>query len=641
MNRWGGKALLTGLTLAAIALALGTIVLQLEFWQLPLACLITGVIAARLHAKKALLLFLFLLPLINSTPDLFFNGYPFNYMAPALFLLAGMFLVSLAKKDEQFTPPDWLNPYLFFLSILWLSAFFIFLRWSNLTLSPRAFLKDTPVSPAGDRLSFASIFPVITIFLFTLAPWLALLLRRYRVSSREAMRPLLAGFSLSLLLAILQKTLFPDFLAQGWWASIGQFNGGFSDFNGLGFFSGVLFLVTFIYLLNEFFPDTAAAPAGTKGGKSPGWKKILKVFFPVMALVGIMISGSRSALFFVLVGLMAFLLNKKIRPRYRILIIGVIILAILIPGGTLVRRLEKMGEQVNQLFSGSNVLDALNTITNGRVVMLQQWSIALKKFPLSGVGAGNFLFYFRFQNFGRREYEDLPLNQYLHIAVETGFIGLLAFVFFLASLWRSQRRKADRLVLAAILMILFVNTAFWLPECILLFFFLTAGEGGDPPSRSHRFWRPLPVMTVLLVFVLANIAAFSALHPVNWAKQCRTEYDYGFSPVERDSGGIFRWSGADSGFYLNQGEANAVEVRCEAPLDRIPGKSQAVHIYWNGSRIASKLFIRNDHLGIPVNGRAGFLEFRVSPLFSPKSLHLSADPRKLGVQVLFPQPRLP
>lgn len=632
MDRLKGITPLIGLTLAALALALGKIVLHLGFWQLPLACLIVGVIAAAGNAKKALLFFLFLLPLINSTPDLFFNGYPFNYMAPALFLLAGMVLVAIFKNGERFRLPGWFHPYLLFLAILWLSALFLFLRWSNLTLSLMAFLKDTPVSPAADRLSFASIFPVITLFLFTLAPWLALLLQRHGVSRREAMRPLLAGFSFSLLLAVLQKALFPDFLALDWWKKVGRYNGGFSDFNGLGFFSGVLFLVTFLDFLGDFFPSPAApGPAGREG---PCRGSIRKIFFPALALLGILISGSRSAFFFVLVGLAVFLFNRSMRLRYRILASCVLILALLFAGGPLARRLGEMGKQAGKVFSASDVLGALNKVTNGRVAMLRNWSSALVRFPLTGVGAGNFLFYYRYWNFAHSDYEDLPLNQYLHVAVETGFSGLLAFAFFLASLWRAQGRMAERITLAAILIIFFVNTALWLPECILLFFLLAAGAGGDSPSRPARFRLRLPVTALLLVFILANAAAFSALHPVNWAKKCRTGYDYGLFPLEKEAQGKFQWSGADFGFYLYQGEAAAVKIHCAAPLSRLPGNSQAVQLYWNGSKFASRRFTRNDDLEIPTKGRAGFLEFRVTPHFSPRALRLSADARQLGVQVL-------
>lgn len=639
MSGCGQLAWLTGLTLAATALALGIIVLHIGFWQLPLACLILGAITTRWQAKKALLLFLFLLPLINSTPDLFFSDYPFNYMAPVLFLLAGIVLASLAKKHEPFTVPGWLRSYLFFLSILWISALFLFLRWSNLTLSLRAFLKDTQVSPAGDRLSFGCIFPAITLFLFTLAPWLALLLQRYRITRRQAMRPLLAGFFLSLLLAILQKVLFPEFLAQGWWARIGQHNGGFSDFNGFGFFSGVLFLATFLHALGEFFPDPAGA--ATPCGKVPAGKRISPFFPPMMALAGIMISGSRSGFFFVLVGMIVFLFNNRIRPLYRILLVSVIVLALFVSGDTLARRLVKMGRQTGELLSTSDVPDTLDRITKGRVNMLRNWSSALVHFPLSGVGAGNFLFYYRYQNFNHPVYEDLPLNQYLHVAVETGLIGLLAFAFFLVSLWREQRRMMERVTLAAILIIFFVNTALWLPECILLFFLFAAGASGDSPSRPTRSRPYLPVMALLLVFILANAAAFSALHPVNWARRSGSAYDYGLFYPEMESGKAFRWSGADAGFYLSQGEADAVEVRCAAPVDRLPGKSQTVRLYWNGARSAVRVFRRNDSWRIPIRGRAGFLEFRVAPQFSPRALHLNADARPLGVQVRVFTPRRP
>jgi hypothetical protein len=331
--------------------------------------------------------------------------------------------------------------------------------------------------------------------------------------------------------------------------------------------------------------------------------------------------------------MIVFLLNKRIRPLYRIFLVSVIVLALFVSGGTLARRLVKTVRQTGELFSTSDVPGTLDNITKGRVDMLRNWSDALVRFPLAGIGAGNFLFYFRYQNFKHPVYEDLPLNQYLHVAVETGLIGLLAFAFFLACFWRAQRRPAERITVTAILIILFVNTALWLPECILLFFLLAAGASGDPPFRPARFRLRLLVLPVLLAFILANAAAFSALHPLNWATKCRTGYDYGLYPLEKELQGVFRWSGAEFGFYLYKGEAEAVTIHCAAPLSRLPGNSQTVRLYWNGVAFASKRFTRNDDLDIPIKGRAGFLEFRVTPDFSPRALRLSADSRQLGVQV--------
>jgi hypothetical protein len=361
-----------------------------------------------------------------------------------------------------------------------------------------------------------------------------------------------------------------------------------------------------------------------------------KFLFPVIALAGVLISGSRSAFFFILVGLTVFLLNKKVPLRYRVAVIGIIILAIFVPSGTLVHRLGEMGQHVGELFSGSDFLGTLDEVTNNRVVMLQRWSDALKKFPLSGVGAGNFLFYYRFQNFGRAVYEDLPLNQYLQVAIETGFIGLLAFVYFLFALWRSQRRRMERIVLAAILVILCVNTAFWLPECILLFFLFAAGAGNATSPGPRASWRTPVALVMLLVFAIANAAAFTALHPVTWAKKCRSGYAYGLFPVERDSQGAFQWSASEAGFYLVKGEAAVIGIRCAAPLDRLPGRAQSIDLYWNGERSASRLFTRNETWVVPVDGREGFMEIRVSPAFSPLLLKISHDPRRFGVQLLYP-----
>ncbi len=639
MRRPKTETLLAVLTLTAIMLAVAVIVLHIGFWHLPLAFLALGAACAWRDSGKALRLFLFLLPLINSTPDLFFNGYPFNYMAPALFMLAGIVLVALAGKPEGGPRPPWLHGYMLFLAVLWISALFVFLRWSNLTLSLRAFLKDTPVSPAGDRLSFAVIFPVITLFLFTLAPWLPLLLRRSRISRQQGLRPLLAGYGLSLLLALMQRGFFPKFMALDWWAGIGQYNGGFSDFNGLGFFSGTLFLVVLLRWITALSGAGSPAASGRWSRAWSGWARWAILMAVTMA--GIVISGSRSAFFFFLVGVVVFIASGKIAWRLRIVAAGVILLSLLVAGGTLARRMGAMGGQIGRLLSGSHFITTLDEISNGRVGMLQRWSHALAAHPLAGIGTGNFLFYYRFANHGAGVYEDLPLNQYLHVAVETGFIGLLVFVLFLSRLWRTRQRREERILLASILVILFVNTALWLPECILLFFFLTAGAEDAATPRRGPLRRPLLAAALLLAFAAACVASFSALHPARWAAQCRTGYDYGLYASESGADGPFRWSGTKAGLYLSPGEWESVTVRCAAPLGRLSGQAQSVRVYWNGRLIAGRRFRNNGDFAVPIHGRAGFLELRVAPPFSLRTLRRGGDRRRLGVQVLLPAARRP
>ena len=62
------------------------------------------------------------------------------------------------------------------------------------------------------------------------------------------------------------------------------------------------------------------------------------------------------------------------------------------------------------------------------------------RFPIGGVGAGNFLFYLKYMHFADDAYLDLPLNQYLLFFSETGLIGGLLFILFLVVLLKRQKK---------------------------------------------------------------------------------------------------------------------------------------------------------------------------------------------------------
>ncbi len=293
-------------------------------------------------------LFLFLLPLTSSTPDLFFNGYPFNYMGVPLFHLAGILCASRLKRERPPTAFPGRRPYLLFLALLGISVFFVFLRWSNLGLSALAFLRDTPVAPSLERLSFACIFPAVTLALFSLAPWAAFLIRQQRLGEADVLVPLKAGFFLSFLLALAQKWIAPDLLAQAWWGTkMGQVNGGFSDFNAFGFFAGAMFLLPGRAADRAVAAPGEAARAGAAPRPRPGvfraaaaWRSIC--LFLAVALAAIFISGCRTAFLFVLAALLRLLFSR--RPGWRIKAMAVALLAVslLIAGGTLRKRLWRI-----------------------------------------------------------------------------------------------------------------------------------------------------------------------------------------------------------------------------------------------------------------------------------------------------------
>jgi hypothetical protein len=131
------KNLHDSLAFLSMALLVFVVIIHIRFVALPVLFLGLGLLSYLWSGRKALVLFLFLLPLINSTPDIFFNGYPFNYMGIALFYLSGIMIASRLKKEKtEFDFPGY-GLYLLFLILIGVSVFFVFLRWSNVTSQRR------------------------------------------------------------------------------------------------------------------------------------------------------------------------------------------------------------------------------------------------------------------------------------------------------------------------------------------------------------------------------------------------------------------------------------------------------------------------------------------------------------------------
>ncbi|MDD8013563.1 MAG: O-antigen ligase family protein, partial [Acidobacteriota bacterium] len=632
---------------AAISLVLlfYVVVIHLRFKFLPVFFLALGFISYVIRGRKALLLFLFLLPCINATPDLFFNGYPFNYMGIPLFYLSGIILASRFRKEKQLDAFPGTGPYLLFVSLLGISALFMFLRWSNLTLSLGAFLGDTPVAPSGERVSFACIFPVITLALFSLAPFLAFLLRRNGMKEAEIFNPLRAGFAVSFLMAMIQKWLAPGFLAQSWWGvEMKQVNGGFSDFNAFGFFAGAMFLYQALRLI-DCLPrrsgDVLPVKAGGPGGFpcSSGLKKPLPdILFLVIALLAIFVSGCRTAFLFVLLAVLCLLFSKRTGFRAKALIVLLLAVSLFIAGGTLITRLKHTAAQAARITAVMDLQMAIDEVSSGRLDMLDAGGRMIRRFPLSGIGAGNFLFYLKYLHFGKNAYFDLPLNQYLLIFSEIGLIGGLAFLFFLWILFRRQKPGIVRLVLAAMAVALLFNNFFWFPE-VLLLFWIFAARAEWPAAPPPKKWAAWAAAAILALFVFANITAFHDLNPATWANETSTPYDYGFFYPENEGGREFRWCGEKAGMYIFLDKDNPramVKLTCSAPLSRMAGKQQAVDVFWRGNLYRRILFHKNSDYSLPVEDvghSGGFLEFRVHPSFNLKRMGLSAESRDLGVKV--------
>ncbi len=627
-----GKRIFSALAFLSLALLFSVVVMHLRFIVLPVAFLALGFGSYFHNGRKALAFYLFLLPLINSTPDIFFNGYPFNYMAVSLFYLAGMMCASRLKRENTGFDFPGRGLYLLFLLLIVISVFFVFLRWSNLTLPMRAFLPDTPVAPSGERVSFAVIFPAVTLALFSLSPFLAEAIRFWRFRENELFTPLKAGFCLSFLLALVQKWLNPDFLAQRWWGvKMNQVNGGFSDFNAFGFFAGAMFFYQALRLVDRWSRAQRPEAGDRPNSASSAWW--LEFLFLAIALASVFISGSRTAFLFVLLAVGYLVFSRRTSLLVKAAVMLLLVGALLSVGGTLKWRLQRSIVSTTQFSSQEDLFLAINEVTSGRLAMLRDSAHMVRCFPISGVGAGNFLFYLKYLRFDDKAYIDLPLNQYLLFFSETGLAGGLTFILFLALLLKRQKKSPWRPILAAIAFALLFNNFFWFPECLLLFWvFLAKADFSDEAGPSLR---PVLFWAVLAVFFFFQLLHFGSLHPLNPIGEKKVSYDYGFWSPETNPRGTFSWSRGAAGKYIHAGrEAKIMEIYCEAPAAWLRRHKMTVDLYWQGDRLRRQaVFSENGAMTFQLpQGQEGFLEIRVSPTFNIKELGLGADERDLGVQ---------
>lgn len=606
------------------------IVFFLNYSILPIIFVILGAVSYYFDTKKSIYLYIFLLPITGAVPWFSKNGYSFNLMAIALFYLSGMIISSILKGEKYNFEDRWMKYYKWFLLILWISAVFVFLRWSNLLLSFSAFLKDTQVSPKGGRISFAVIFPVMTLSLFSVSHYLQLLIKKNKLCENKVMFYLSTGFFLSVILSIVQKFGKLDFMSAPipdfWKDKPSQFNGGFSDFNGYGFFAGVLFLYFFINLIGMF--------SDFRKKRSSFLYSVTGIIF---SLLGIILSGSRTALIFVIFGFFYLLFFKKIKIKVKLIFIVFALIVIVLFGGTVRDRL--IGS-FSKLSGSQNFLTSLDKASNGRITMIRNSIPIITSFPVSGIGSGNFLFYLQYIKHGEDYYEDLPLNQYLLILTELGILGLFFFLLFLSIIVINHRKNKFFFVLLAIITALFFGNSFWLPEVLLLFWILSAFSTEKVHENLVIFKKENYFFVFLLAcFVISNVFSFSQLSPQNLLQESQKIYKFGF--FDESGKKEFLWTKDSAGIYIKldkNGNSNRIKIFCGAPVHKLENKKQVVTVFWKGAVYKEIVFDRNVESFIRIKGIAedeGFIEIKISPTFNLKKMGLGEETRDLGVQFFF------
>lgn len=535
--------------------------------------------------NKGVYFFAFLLPLVNAFPFFLKSGFPFNYFAPSLFLLAGLYIGTMGFKKGNNLP--W--SYSLFLVLMWSSAAVLLLRWSNITLSTLAFLKDTPIAPGGPRISFGIFFPVITLALYS-GGFLAFYLAR-NIERKKFFKYMSMGMGLSLIFGLLQWKGYKILSSPGIWDGGIRFNSTFSDPNAAGTFAGILFALILSY--------------------SSKWEDIPFLLPP---LIIIFLSSSKSGLILVGLSLFSLFFSKKINKKLRIaLIFGSILLAIpFIP-----HLKARFYRNYLALVKWKN----LDVALTGRISLLSRAITVIREYPISGIGPGNFLFYSIYR-FNRPKGLDVVPSVYFSNFTETGMVAGLFLLIFLLS-FASGRASPERTVMHFVLLIFLFNNALWNPEVMIMFWILLSGIS---PRKIK-----IPVKIILPIiglYLIGLILSFNSLHPARWCVKSNLFYDYGFHQLEKN----FRWTKRAAGLY-GVFKNTVISIETGFPFEKTKYTRQIVDIYWNGKKIRRtilKSFKPRDTLKI---SGEGFLEFRIKPWFVPAKLNLSKDPRELGVKI--------
>jgi hypothetical protein len=481
-----------------------------------------------------------------------------------------------------------------------------------------AFLKNTPVDISGERISFAIIFSILELALFVLSlPYFAFC--QNSLNKNKLVIAFLGGQCISVLFALGQYVLNKPITTIA-----NRVTGLASDPTAFGMLCAISFIMAW-YL-----------------GKKDSFKIVY--FFVIVFLIGIIISATRVAYIALLI--IPFIGFRKIKKSavWIFGILALLIIAIVFIGivksdqGNSVIKIERTLVTIKNLAKGPQEKNiAINSIMSRRDLIWGYALAAIKRFPLTGVGAGNFLFWGKTQ-YGINYIHHLAANQYFFVAVSNGLLGLGLFILFIVTILLKKSWPEKILILVLLLMFVF-NDYLWFSE-VFLGFWLICSLGEEKETQKAGKKEKSFILALVLLFIIVNILNNSALLPHNWLKTAGAQYDYGFWYNENDTDGKqFNWTGEKAGIYIyldQNGRNNNFSLVCGAPPAFFKNRKQTVDIFWRGRFFKRVIFRNNDEYPILIEDkgcREGFLEFRIRPGFNLSQMNLGKETRILGVQL--------
>jgi len=182
--------------------------------------------------------------------------------------------------------------------------------------------------------------------------------------------------------------------------------------------------------------------------RSPMVRFLLLPVFPLL-VIGIILSVSRAAWLGLGVGFLAAALSSGSRRMVRLVTIGVLVLIAILVLVNLLQGLGLLGEFFEYRLSTMTLAGIIENRGDGRFDI---WLVGLNiigHHPLLGMGLGNFPVGYNLlidQTPGqvvRLGPSRMAHNSYLDVLAETGPVGLLLFIWILATAFKNARRNPD------------------------------------------------------------------------------------------------------------------------------------------------------------------------------------------------------
>lgn len=369
----------------------------------------------------------------------------------------------------------------------------------------------------------------------------------------------------------------------------------------------------------------------------------------LLLLAGLFLTGSRSAVGAAIAGIcvLSYLVARSRNVTHTRAVIGVAVLVLAV-FAIMFSRL------IGHDLTGTTAGESLKV----RVELIKVGMDVLETHPLFGVGLDRFFLYLdRFASpqlktmwFGRLN----PHNDFVRTATEFGLVGLVLFVWTLAS---SARRIAQswsdgvdaRLAgliggLTAFLITMFISNPLMVHSVSYVFWAALGLATGEATARAvttsretvappNRGWRQNAPAAVCACVIVASVP-FRAAHEIAAANLAGVTY--GLSDWTTSPDGVpSRLSGAQATLFV-PADARVVEFSLTGtlPTDRI----QTVQAFVDG-RLANELSVGREPQRLRIllpnqTGHARRIDFHVSPTWTPADVDPSSDDRRTrGVRI--------